>query len=154
MHELAWEDKFNELCHYLERREEDKGCQQQQQQQQPASLKAWIATQRAEKRYKQRAQQNHLTDEREEKLNRIGFEWNANELRAKNRNITWMRNFERLKQHMEKTGSSKVQLRSKLDDGFPIWVRDQRRYFRAFEDGIETPMTQERWEVLRGIGFE
>ena len=141
MHGLAWEDKFNELRNV-----------QSGEKSASASLNAWIATQRAEKRYKYLGLQNHLTDERERKLDELGFDWNANELREKNRQITWSRNFERLKQDMKEPSSSQVRIKSG-SDGFAIWVRDQKRYLKAYENGIDSPMTQERRDLLVSIGM-
>jgi hypothetical protein len=138
MHHLAWEEKYNLLC-----------CELTPM---TGSLNSWIATQRSEKRYKELGLDTHLTLEREEKLNALGFEWNVNEERDKYRHDTWMKNFDRLKQHIKYTGSSKLLLDEECD-GFPIWVRDQRRYLKAFENEEETPMTQDRRDLLLSVGF-
>jgi hypothetical protein len=141
MHGLAWDDKFNELRNALENSQEIS-----------APLNSWIATQRAEKRYKEDGLQNHLTDERERKLDEIGFDWNANESRQKARKITWARNYEKLRKCIEETGSTKLHL-SGQSDGFNIWVRDQRRYLKAYENGLNSPMTKERRDLLVSIGL-
>ena len=144
-HDLAWNDKYTELCQHMN----EKGSEQLVG---SGPLNAWIATQRAEKRYKNNGLQTHLTDERERQLNEIGFDWNVNEDREKTRHITWMRNFDRLKQHIEETGSSQLRIASG-GDGFAVWVRDQRRYLKTFENGIDSPMTPERRDLLASIGF-
>lgn len=138
MHHLAWEEKYNLLC-----------CQPTPM---TVPLNSWIATQRSEKRYKELGLDTHLTSEREEKLNAVGFEWNAKEERDKYRHDTWMKNFDKLKQRIENTGSSKVLLNEDCD-GFRIWVRDQRRYLKALQNGEETPMTQDRRDLLLSVGF-
>ncbi len=147
MHGLAWEEKFNELCHVLKSKHSAS-----------PSLCAWIATQRAEKRYKDLGLQNHLTNDRERKLDEIGFDWNANESRNKNRELAWSRNFERLKKHMEEVHTGKESLNVLMNsnahyDGFSIWVRDQKRYLKAYENGLDSPMTKERRDLLVSIGL-
>jgi len=148
MHELCWEEKYNELrCQLLDQ----EGPSQRTLMTGP--LNSWITTQRAEKRYKDLGLETHLADEREVKLEAIGFEWDANEEREKNRQSTWMNNFNRLKQQIEDTGSSKV-LVDEGGNGFRIWVRDQRLYLKAFENEENGPMTQERRDLLFSIEFK
>ena len=143
MHSLAWDEKYNELRDHLE--EEGRYAS--------TSLMAWIATQRAEKRYKDLGLQNHLTDDRERKLKEIGFDWNVNECREQQRQINWARNFEKLQAHFEENGSAKFRIKSGNDDSFYVWVRDQRRYLKAFENGLDSPMTKERRDLLVSIGL-
>jgi hypothetical protein len=118
-----------------------------------APLNSWIATQIAEKRYKKLGLESHMADEREKKLDEIGFEWDANGVREMNRHTTWMKNFNRLKEQIEDTGSSKV-VATEDGNGFSIWVRDQRHYLKGFEHGEEVPMTQERRDLLFSIKFK
>lgn len=148
MHELFWEEKYNELRRHL--LDEKLSSQITPM---TAPLNSWIATQRAEKRYKKLGLESHLADEREKKLDEIGFEWDANGVREMNRHTTWMKNFNRLKEQIEDTGSSKV-VATEDGNGFSIWVRDQRHYLKGFEHGEEVPMTQERRDLLFSIKFK
>jgi len=149
MHNLAWKARFEELRGAMARAVASYDVRDISL---SPTLTAWTATQRAEKRYKDMGLQNHLFDKRERLLNEIGFEWNVNEQREKNRSAAWMNNFQTLQEYIEATGSCKVPLYE--GNSFAIWVRDQRRYAKAFDSGLDSPMTSERRNKLLSIGFE
>ncbi len=151
MYSLAWNNRYEQL-----RRITSPCTHETETLTMSASLSAWAATQRAEKRYKDMGLQNHLTNEREGLLNEIGFDWNVNERRKMDRSATWMKNFVRLEEHINATWSCKVPVKKHGGDcnDFAIWVRDQRRYVKAFDSGLDSPMTMKRREKLASIGFQ
>lgn len=53
------------------------------------SLGVWVGTQRKQYRLKQKGKHSHMTDERIEMLNKVGFVWEVN---------IWNERFEELKQ--------------------------------------------------------
>ena len=147
MHQLAWLRNYDELRSYLQSKDVNL--------QSISHLGPWIATQRAEKRYKDQGLESHMTDERQQMLDLIGFEWNVSEERDKHRQWTWMNNFQHLKDHVARTGSFKIPTsQNGENNAFAIWVRDQRRYLKAYDQGDDSPMTEERRNLLRTIGFE
>ena len=150
IHEVTWEEKFNELS---SRMQNSSSLDIKHDQ----SLYSWIAVQRVEKRYKQKGLQSHLTDEREAKLDEIGFDWNADADRKKQRQAHWNKNFQMLKDFKKKYGTCRVPVRkgySKEEKSFSHWVRDQRRYYKLFVTGHDAPMTEERRSLLESIGFD
>jgi len=155
MYSLAWNNRFEELRRAMTMTGTGTGTGTDMITM-SASLNAWAATQRAEKRYKDMGLQNHLSDDREGLLNDIGFDWNVNERRKMDRSAAWMKNFVRLEEHINATGSCKVPVKKHGGDSndFAIWVRDQRRYVKAFDNGLDSPMTTERREKLASIGFQ
>mmetsp|Transcript_25990 Transcript_25990/g.29715 ORF Transcript_25990/g.29715 Transcript_25990/m.29715 type:complete len:287 (-) Transcript_25990:276-1136(-) len=158
MQEVSWEEKYNELRSCLQKHSEmssEESISSYITRNAP-HLHSWIASQRAEKRYKEQGLHNHLGDERENRLNNINFDWYANLDRKKTRALIWMKNFEQLKQYIKQNGTSRVPYRadqSLEEKSFSIWVRDQRRYFKADQRNRSSPMTQERRDLLESIGF-
>ena len=149
IHEISWEEKYNELRSYKQRENDHLD-------EISPHLKSWIAAQRAEKRYKKQGLQSHLTDERELKLNHIGFDWNADEARFSRRHTFWMEKFEKLKKWKEEHDTCRVPVKkshTKEEKSFTHWVRDQRRYYKAHVNGISAPMTYDRRQLLESIGF-
>lgn len=147
IHEVSWEEKFNELR---------KCILEDTTKINNPNLKSWIAVQRAEMNYKQKGLHSHLSDEREAKLNQIGFDWNISFDRNEERRTNWLENFERLKQYKKEHGRCRVPVRkldSKEERRFSHWVRDQRRYYKAIVKGLNAPMNEDRRNLLESIGF-
>jgi phage FluMu protein gp41 len=88
-----------------------------------------------------------LPDEHKEKLNSVGFEWNA----APNHHYdceAWNEGFELLKAHLQKQGNCRGPFsQRKLDD----WVRRQRKVLND-ANGLNEVL-QERWARLNALGF-
>ena len=149
IHEISWEEKFNELKKYQQN-------EINSNEEVVTHLNSWIAAQRAEKRYKQQGLHSHLTDEREAKLNEIDFDWRVDEDRNKQREALWMKNFEKLREYNNEHGSCRVPVKkhnTKEENSFSHWVRDQRRYYKSFVKGLSAPMTENRQKLLESIGF-
>ncbi len=145
--EVCWEEKFNELKECI--LDETSTIND-------PYLKSWIAVQRAEMKYKQKGLQSHLSDQREAKLNQIGFDWNISFDRNEERRANWIENFERLKQFKKENGTCRVPVRkldSKEEKRFSHWVRDQRKYYKARVQGLNAPMNEDRRNLLESIGF-
>lgn len=153
IHEVSWEEKYNRLKVFMSNGDETTSDPRRNL---DPTLKSWIAAQRAEKRYKQRYLQSHLTDEREAKLDQIGFDWKVDDDRNERRSANWLHNFEMLKEYKNKHDTCRVPVRKgcmKDEKSFAHWVRDQRRYYKAFVKGLDAPMTKERRNLLESIGF-
>jgi len=144
IHELSWNDKFTKL--------RESGYDGKNITRLSPDLATWLSTQRAEKRYKTLNLQNTLTNEREFKLDSLTFDWEAHLETKEERQKIWLINFEKLKKYQIENSSLRVP--QSISNGFGIWVRDQRTYLKAFNEGKPSPMTLERRTLLYSIGFD
>jgi hypothetical protein len=149
LHEISWEEKFDEFKKFKENKINSNVKV-------APYLYSWIVAQRAEKRYKQQGLHSHLTAEREAKLDQIDFDWRVEENRNKQREDLWNKNFEKLKEYKNEHGSCRVPVRkhnTREENSFSHWVRDQRRYYKSFVKGTDSPMNEHRQKLLESIGF-
>ncbi len=91
-------------------------------------LRSWVNRQRTQKR------DGHLSQERIERLDRIGFIWNA-------RDFDWMQRLQKLKRYVEENG----EIPRLSQPGIGYWV-DRRRF-----DYKQGKLSQERIDLLEAI---
>jgi hypothetical protein len=110
------------------------------------SLQAWCGTQRKLWKIKQANSTAHcaLTDEREERLNAINFDWQTSH------EYTWQKRLQQLKAYKEANGHVNL---SKSDGDLGVWVDTQRTEMRFKIDGHHTHLTDERIDELERLGF-
>jgi len=102
---------------------------------QETKLALWVDTQRRLRRL------NKLSEKKIERLNSIGFEWNA--FLDK-----WEQMYNRLLKYKETHGHCLVPQRHSADGNLGEWVRTQRRFMR------KGTLSAEKVERLNAIGFE
>ena len=139
-----WDERYDELVAYknqhgdtlvptdTRRGKENKYCE----------LAMWVNTQRSQYRLLQEGKHSQLTDERIEKLNQIGFAWDAHE-------AVWEERFAELVSYKEMHGDTLVRGASQLGN----WVSVQRTFYRWLQEGKPSYLTNERIERLNQIGF-
>ncbi len=95
-------------------------------------LGKWVSTQRSRKK--------ELSNERIDRLNSIGFIWNADDLK-------WAEGYERLVKYTEEHSNTRVHLHYKTTDNYPLgnWVSNQRNR--------KNKLPKERIDLLNSIGF-
>jgi hypothetical protein len=98
------------------------------------SLGIWVSTQRQE--YKA----GRLSDERIQKLNDIGFDWDPLESR-------WQEFYSQLVQYKEEFGNTLVPQQYEKNTSLGLWVGTQRREYKSRK------LSQERILLLEKIGF-
>ena len=81
-----------------------------------------------------------MTPERIEKLEAIGFVWDAQE-------AAWQEMYNRLVEYIDRKGDADVPQRYKKDPKLGTWVNNQRKAYR------EGKMPLDRIEKLEAIGF-
>jgi hypothetical protein len=129
----------------------------------------WVDNQRQLYRMRQEAEESgdnmsyeFITDDRIDRLNSIGFVWNAND-------HAWNLRFEELKQYIAEKGKSCVPGIYPENESLGLWVAKQRRTYKVKleamkkrhnqEEGIdsdsvnETPLSEERIDKLNAVGF-
>eukprot|EP00978_Attheya_sp_CCMP212_P011169 scaffold27385_cov47-Attheya_sp.AAC.2 len=102
-------------------------------------LGGWVQTQRTQYRLFQEGKDSTLTNERRKKLEGIGFAFAA-----------WDQRFQELVDFKKMNGHTKV---PQLSGQLGTWVVTQRQAFRRLEEGLASPLINERREKLEGIGF-
>jgi hypothetical protein len=108
-------------------------------------LSQWVKTQRYQYKLKQGWKRSTLTDERQGKLEALGFIWDSHR-------AVWEEKFKDLCLFREKHGHSNVP--SKFHDkSLAIWVKCQRRHNKLFLKGQKSAMNVERVEKIGLIDF-
>ena len=109
-------------------------------------LALWVMVQRKQYRLRKERKHSFLSDDRFKKLNSIGFVWDAQE-------DTWDIRFDELQEFKANHGHTDVP-KSWENKDFYNWVKTQRRFYNAFQEGKPAGITKERIKRLESIGFE
>jgi len=120
-------------------------------------LGRWVARQRAQYRSMQASTNpdesfGMLTEGRIQVLEDLGFQWVSTSKFAPG--VTWDKRFGELKAYKSKYGHFNVPKNFKGSGLLATWVRNQRCFYMAKKRGKHSPMTNERIEQLKSIGFE
>ncbi len=110
-------------------------------------LGEWVTDQRRQYKHKAAGRSSLLSDERERKLNEIGFVWSL-------RNRTdWNERFQQLVRFKEAEGHCVVPQMYSLNKALGKWVSKQREQYRLYLQNKPSFMTEERIAMLNDIGF-
>lgn len=135
-----WEQRFTEVKEFIETN--GHSCIPSSQ----SSLQAWCGTQR--KLWKMKQSNSTvacaLTDEREERLDSINFDWQTSH------EYVWQSRLEQLKAYKEENGHLNL---GKNDGDLGVWADTQRTEMRFKKDGHHTHLTDERINQLEKLGF-
>jgi len=133
----TWTDRYRELVEFREKHGHTIVPTSN------SNLGVWVGTQRKQYRLMQQGKPSHMTTERMEMLNEIDFVWHVN---------TWNERFEELKVFKESHGNFLVPTEHQNKQLRP-WITTQRSHYRFLQEGKPSQLTQERIELLEGIGF-
>jgi hypothetical protein len=127
--ETAWEEGFRHLTHYRERAGHCRVPQRHEER--DFRLGQWVGNQRTGK--------DTLSEERRQRLDKLGFVWDVLE-------TNWDEGFRHLTRYREREGHCRVP-RDHKEDGFPLgkWVHDQRRR--------KGTISEDRKRRLNELGF-
>jgi len=97
-----------------------------------------------------------MTQERIDRLNLLGFDWNLDPVAAKTDHAAWNRKFELLKEFQRQNGHCRIPQSYVVDSvKLGCWAFHQREYHKKFMEGRgQISFTQERIDKLNSIGFE
>ena len=143
-----WDERYDELVAYKEqhgntlvpmgsRRDSDNKY---------LGLAMWVSSQRTQYRLLQEGKHSYVTDERIQKLDKIGFVWDTVE-------AAWEEKFNELIEFKATHGHTYVP-KSWEDQELFRWVSAQRQEYRKLKEGTPSQMTEDRIQRLDGIGFE
>eukprot|EP00984_Skeletonema_dohrnii_P010540 scaffold4110_cov77-Skeletonema_dohrnii-CCMP3373.AAC.5 len=138
-YEAAWEERLKELVEY--KNEHGDTLVPARYKDNP-KLGKWVDKQRVQYQYKlkQRGEASQLNDEREYKLNEIGFVWDPYE-------AAWGETFQQLMEYKDEHGDTLVPYKYKDNPQLGVWVSNQR------SNGKNNSLTQERIDKLNEIDF-
>lgn len=142
----AWYLRFNELIEY---RETHGDCLVPQKYKPNPKLGYWVNKQRMDKRDFDEGRKTSLTQEKLQKLNKIGFQW------AKHKGTSgWDQKYIELSAYYREHGHSNIPTKCPENTALGRWVSTQRSEYKKFLDGQSKYMTTKRVEQLNAIKFK
>jgi len=147
-----WNTRFEQLREF---KEKEGHCLMPSRHGPTKQLAIWVDTQRHQYRLRQKGKKSPMTGERIDKLEDVGFVWDASHLSGGQvDDEAWDRRFDELAAYKEKYGDCLVPKRRERNKQLKLWVDTQRKEYRLFKEGKKSRMTKKRIEKLDGIGFK
>lgn len=147
-----WEEKFQLLKEYKAIKG---GCRVPTRYKTDAGvpLGSWANVQRSQYKLLKEGKKSNMTQERIDRLNELGFEWKVDD--NPNR-IGWDAHYQLLCEYREANGNCRVPASYSTQSGINLgaWVGDQRSKYKLFQEGKTASITQERIDLLNGLGFQ
>mmetsp|Transcript_17615 Transcript_17615/g.25270 ORF Transcript_17615/g.25270 Transcript_17615/m.25270 type:complete len:576 (+) Transcript_17615:70-1797(+) len=109
-------------------------------------LGLWVKEQRRHRSLMIRGRHSHMTKERVQILESVGFCWDSHE-------AAWWDKFQELQDYKEEFGDCKVPRRYAPNPQLATWIDQQRRQIRLFKDGKIAHMSEKRIKALMELGF-
>jgi len=148
--DVAWEAKLKDLVTY---KKKHGNCFVPAREYK--TLGYWVDNQRQQYRLFQDGEKAKITEERIDKLEDMGFVWDASHLTgAQVDDEAWDLRFNELAAYEEKHGDCLVPQRYKPNKQLATWVKTQRKQYRLLQEGKTSSMTDERIAQLEDIGFK
>jgi Helicase associated domain len=142
-HEAAWDKHLADLKSY----QDDHGdCLVPVTHPKFPKLGLWVKEQRRHYPRLHEGKESHMTQERIDKLNSVGFCWHTHK-------STWHARFQELIQFKDQNGHCVVPLMCLPNPRLGTWVQQQRRQYRYYKEGYPCHITPERIQFLDSIGF-
>mmetsp|Transcript_24725 Transcript_24725/g.32788 ORF Transcript_24725/g.32788 Transcript_24725/m.32788 type:complete len:667 (+) Transcript_24725:194-2194(+) len=139
----AWNRHLNDLRSY---KRENGDCLVPINHTKYPRLGNWVKEQRRHRALMIRGKKSHMTLERVQILESVGFCWGSYE-------ATWWRRFQELQDYKEEFGDCKVPRRYAPNPQLATWIDQQRRQIRLFKDGKIAHMSEKRIKALMELGF-
>jgi hypothetical protein len=142
-------------CELMEYKQKHGNCLVSTHDEANKQLGSWVRNQRTQYRLLQQGMKSLMTTERIDKLEKIGFVWDASLLEGRQvDNIKWNCRYRELVEYKQKHGHCKVSFNYDPNKQLWNWVRTQRRQYCLLQQGRKSWMTEERIAKLEEIGFE
>jgi len=111
-------------------------------------LATWVNTQRSQYKLLKAGKKSHMTRERIQSLDELGFEWKVHV-------YTWEEHRQQLADFKEKFHSTNVPRPYAENRPLGNWVTNQRTHYKLFKASSKrSSMTRERIQSLEKLGFE
>jgi hypothetical protein len=138
-----WMNRYRELCDYQQKH----GSCSVPHNWENRPLANWVKRQRYQFTLKYDCKHSALSDEREEVLTSLGFQWRLNK-------TMWEERFNELADFKDIHGHCNVPSRYAANQSLAIWVQSQRRQYKLFIQKTPSHMTMDRIKMLSSIGLE
>jgi len=120
---------------------------------QSVKLGTWASNQRHYYNMLMKGRPAPITQERIARLNSIGFQWSCGQEGMDHK--AWACNFALLRSFRRKNGHCRVPQRLVVQSvKLGKWASNQRQHYKNLTNGHRAPITQERIDQLRSIGFD
>mmetsp|Transcript_17616 Transcript_17616/g.25272 ORF Transcript_17616/g.25272 Transcript_17616/m.25272 type:complete len:544 (+) Transcript_17616:2-1633(+) len=139
----AWNRHLNDLRSY---KRENGDCLVPLNHARYPQLGLWVKEQRRHRSLMIRGRHSHMTKERVQILESVGFCWDSHE-------AAWWDKFQELQDYKEEFGDCKVPRRYAPNPQLATWIDQQRRQIRLFKDGKIAHMSEKRIKALMELGF-
>jgi len=142
LHEDVWNKRFNELKEY---RSIYGDCLVPKLFPSNPALAKWVDQQRTQYKHLQDGRHSHLSPDRMQQLEDIGFVWNVHRHK-------WNIKYDELQSFYELNGHTNV---PKKGNNKPLvrWIKRQRNEFEKYLNGEKSQMDEERIQLLRRAGL-
>lgn len=145
VHQYQWNQTYHDLLAY---RNEHGDCNV------PMSfggLGLWVFNQRAHYNSYRRGQSSHMTESRLQMLESIGFTFDLGQQISSAADERWHSRLSELKEYLDEWGTLNV--KQSRNPSLYNWCQRQKACCRDKLEGKKSPLTGEREDALRSIGF-
>uniref|UniRef100_A0A7S4SG68 Helicase-associated domain-containing protein n=1 Tax=Ditylum brightwellii TaxID=49249 RepID=A0A7S4SG68_9STRA len=140
----AWNRHLNDLRSY---KRENGDCLVPLNHARYPQLGLWVKEQRRHRSLMIRGRHSHMTKERVQILESVGFCWDSHE-------AAWWDKFQELQDYKEEFGDCMVPHRYAPNPQLSTWVHQQKRQIRLLKDGKSSHMSEKRAKALVELGFK
>mmetsp|Transcript_32050 Transcript_32050/g.65414 ORF Transcript_32050/g.65414 Transcript_32050/m.65414 type:complete len:1215 (+) Transcript_32050:49-3693(+) len=147
-----WFRRFNELKMY---KAINGNCNVPKRFEENPALGTWVSNQRSLRRLMMEGKPSHMTPERVQLLESLGFEWHPPAGPNARQEEQWRARFKELEEFKREHHHCRVPTKNyQPNPALGQWVNDQRRQYRLMNQGLTSSMTVERMMLLTNLGFE
>ena len=145
-HEESWDDRYNELIEYKKANPKD-DCNVPQKYPPNPKLGRWVGTQRQRRKNFDKGDKSAMTQEQIDKLDEIGFLWDASSTRSNNQanEEAWNARYNDLIEYKNANGDCNVPRQYPANPKLGRWVSEQRTK--------RSKLTPAQVQKLEDIGF-
>lgn len=141
--EEQWWERFTELMEY---NKVNGHCLVPHKYPENPLLAQWVKRQRYQYKLKARGDHSTLSDDRQDRLEALGFVWDSHR-------AAWDERFLELRAFQMSQGHVNVPSGYKHNPTLAVWVKCQRRQYRLYRSGKASNMNEERVSKLNSINF-
>ncbi|CAJ1959530.1 unnamed protein product [Cylindrotheca closterium] len=139
-----WDIQFQELLRFRERHGH---CHVPHAYDNNPTLARWAKRQRYQYKMKLKQKQSSLSNDRQQKLDEVGFTWDL-------QTMAWQERFNELVEYVRRNGNCNVPNRFGENPTLGMWVKSQRRQYKLYRlDPSSSRLTPERYQLLTNLGF-
>lgn len=110
------------------------------------ALSKWVQRQRYQYKLKSAGKKSTMTEERQEKLESVGFIWDSHA-------ATWQQRLAELAEYKKENGDCKVPSTFPQNPQLAMWVKSQRRQYKLYRSGLSSNLSEDRLEALNQLDF-